>query len=197
MMRRLGDILLSLVLIAVSLPFQIIFIILLLILSPGNPFFVQERIGRGGQAFKLIKLRTMKPTKSVQSGITVRGNDRVTGIGKFLRFFKLDELPQLFNILAGSMTFVGPRPEIAKYVELYSEEQRGILDYKPGLTDPASLKYRNEEEILAQFDDPVQGYIDNILPDKINISLEYQRKRGFCSDLLIILKTIAAVFQKR
>ena len=196
-MRRLGDILLSLILIIICLPFMILFLILLLILSPGNPFFVQARVGQNGQIFKLIKFRTMKPTKSVQSGITVRGDNRVTGIGKFLRFFKLDEFPQLFNILTGSMTFVGPRPEISKYVELYTETQRKILRYKPGLTDPASLKYRNEEEILTKYDDPIQGYTDDILPDKIDISLEYQKRRSLGTDLMIIMKTITAVFQKR
>jgi len=129
--------------------------------------------------------------------ITVKGDSRVTGIGKILRRFKLDELPQFLNILFGSMSFVGPRPEVAEYISLYTPEQREILKYKPGLVDPATLKYRNEEEILAGFPDPQKGYIETILPDKIGISLEYQRNRSVLSDFKIILETAVAIFQKR
>ncbi len=138
----------------------------------------------------------MRSSKDGRMELTVSGDRRVTRIGRLLRRFKLDELPQLLNILAGSMTFVGPRPESPKYVALYTPAQREILNYLPGLTDPASLKYRYEEEILAGFGDPESGYVQTILPDKIKLSLEYQKNRRWFSDIKIIGATFAAIFRR-
>ncbi len=116
-------------------------------------------------------------------------------MGRILRRTKLDELPQLLNILSGSMTFVGPRPEVPGYVVNYSPAQRRIFDFKPGLTDPASLKYRHEERILASYADPIAGYLEVVAPDKINLSLEYQENRTAFSDIKIVALTLAAIFR--
>ncbi len=196
-MRRFIDFILALILIILTLPFWIVIIILLLIFSPGSPFFKHPRIGRNGKPFKLIKFRTMRNGPPNGLDITVDGDTRITGIGKVLRRCKLDELPQLLNILTGNMTFVGPRPEVAEYVRGYSNEQKDILNYKPGLVDPATLKYRNEEQILAAFENPREGYMQTVLPDKIKISLEYQKNRNIFTDLAVIFRTFGALFQKR
>jgi lipopolysaccharide/colanic/teichoic acid biosynthesis glycosyltransferase len=182
--------------IIVTSPIWILAILTLLVFSPGRPFFAHIRIGRNGQSFKLIKFRTMRSSQNRQLELTISGDQRVTRIGRLLRRFKLDELPQLLNILTGSMTFVGPRPESPKYVALYTPAQREILDYLPGLTDPATLKYRYEEEILAGFGDPESGYLQTILPDKIKLSLEYQKNRRLFSDIKIIGATFAAIFRR-
>jgi lipopolysaccharide/colanic/teichoic acid biosynthesis glycosyltransferase len=171
-------------------------LLIVLVGSPGRPFFAHTRVGRGGKTFRLIKFRTMSSSKDGLMELTVSGDRRVTRIGRLLRRFKLDELPQLLNILTGSMTFVGPRPESPKYVALYTTAQREILNYLPGLTDPASLKYRYEEEILAGFNDPESGYLQTILPDKIKLSLEYQKNRRWFSDIKIIGATLAAIFRR-
>jgi lipopolysaccharide/colanic/teichoic acid biosynthesis glycosyltransferase len=196
-LRRLADFLLALLLIAVTFPIWILVLLIVLVCSPGRPFFAHTRIGRGGKVFRLVKFRTMSSSKNGLMELTVSGDQRVTRIGRLLRRFKLDELPQLLNILTGSMTFVGPRPESPKYVALYTPAQREILDYLPGLTDPASLKYRFEEEILAGFSDPESGYLQTILPDKIKLSLEYQKNRRLFSDIKIIGATFAAIFRRR
>jgi lipopolysaccharide/colanic/teichoic acid biosynthesis glycosyltransferase len=183
--------------IIVTFPIWILVILTLLLFSHGRPFFTHTRIGRNGQSFRLVKFRTMRSSKDRRLELTISGDRRITRIGRLLRRFKLDELPQLLNILTGSMTFVGPRPESPKYVALYTPAQRKILDYLPGLTDPASLKYRYEEEILAGFNDPESGYLQNILPDKIKLSLEYQKNRRWFSDIKIIGATFAAIFRRQ
>lgn len=188
---------LAVLLLKLTSPIWLTIIILLLIFSPGNPFFVQERVGRNSKSFRLLKFRTMTQTISPEQCITIKGDNRITSIGKLLRRFKLDELPQLLNIICGSMTFVGPRPEVPEYVARYNSKQKKILDYQPGLTDPASIRYHNEEEILAQYDDPIKAYFEIILPDKIKISLEYQKNRTFGSDLHVIIQTLETVLQKR
>lgn len=159
----------------------------------GNPLFLQNRVGREGKIFRLVKFRTMSKNASAGSNLTVSGDKRVTPVGRILRRFKVDELPQLVNVLVGSMSIVGPRPETPEYVALYNESQREVLKYRPGLTDPASIKYRHEEQILAQYSDPVEAYKAVILPDKIAISLNYQRGRSIISDLGIIGETIRAI----
>lgn len=195
-MNRLCDLILSTFAIIITFPFWIVITLLILIFSPGAPFFVHERIGRNGSRFGLIKFRTMKTNNSGPQ-VTVAGDSRVTSIGRILRALKLDELPQLLNVFVGQMAIVGPRPEAPEYVHRYSSGQKRILDYRPGLVDPATLKYRDEEEILAGYDDPQEAYLNNILPDKIEISLEYQKKRNLRTDLGIIYKTIAAIFRGR
>lgn len=193
-MRRLSDFLLALLLLMLTLPLWLLIVIALLLFSPGQLFYYHRRAGRDGKEFDLIKFRTMRPHTNGLN-LTVWGDERITGVGRILRRFKLDELPQLLNVISGSMAFVGPRPESVEYITHYSERQKEILKYKPGLTDPASLKYRHEEKVLGQFADPESAYLNEVLPDKIEISLQYQHSRSFASDLLIILKTVITIFR--
>lgn len=161
-------------------------------LEDGGPvFFRQVRIGHGGRPFRIWKFRTMVVDAERQGrAITVGQDPRITRIGRYLRTTKLDEIPQLLNVLVGEMSFVGPRPEVPRYVELYSEAQRGILALRPGITDLASIKYRNESDLLAQAENPDQTYIQVLLPDKIRINLAYASKAGLWSDFLVILATL-------
>jgi lipopolysaccharide/colanic/teichoic acid biosynthesis glycosyltransferase len=142
--------------------------------SHGGGFYFQTRVGRFGEDFRLVKFRTMSVGADQKSLLTIGGSDaRITKIGNFLRFYKLDELAQLFNVLKGEMSFVGPRPEVRKYVELYNTEQLKVLSIRPGITDYASIKYANENELLGAVDDPERYYIEVILPDKISLNMKY------------------------
>ncbi len=153
--------------------------------------FFQERVGRKGRPFWLMKFRTM--AQAPGRLITVGADPRITRVGHWLRRTKLDELPQLWNVLKGEMSLVGPRPEVAKYVALYSESQRAILEFTPGITDPASLAFGNESELMAEATDPEQLYIAEILPRKLELGLEYARRATWLSDLQLIMKTV--IFQ--
>ena len=167
---------------------------LAIILNSGFPvFYFQERIGKGGHAFKLIKFRTMR-TNSKGLQITLDKDPRITSIGSVLRKYKLDELPQLLNIFFGQMSFVGPRPEVRKYVELYTAEEKKIISIKPGLTGLDSLNYSQESELLKNTIDPEHTYITEILPEKIKLNLVYLEKRSFGYDISIILATIKKIF---
>lgn len=157
----------------------------------GSVFFRQERIGYNGKPFKMWKFRTMiidAEKKGMQ--ITVGNDPRITKIGGLLRKTKLDELPQLINVVLGQMSLVGPRPEVAKYVNLYNEDQRQVLKLKPGITDPASIKFRSENEFLAAAKEPEKVYIENIMPEKIKINLQYASRASLFTDFLVILRTI-------
>jgi len=152
---------------------------------------VQERIGRNGKPFLLLKFRTMtvaKPQSDTRQ-ITVTGDARITPLGHFLRRYKLDELPQLINVLSRRMRLVGPRPEVAKYVAYYRDEQRRVLSVHPGITDIATLYYRNESDELAAADDPETYYIETVLPRKLRLNLQYIDSRTFLSDIRVILLT--------
>lgn len=163
--------------------------------SRGGVFYLQERIGKNGRPFRLYKFRTMHTGADRQGLLTVGHKDnRTTSAGRFLRRYKLDELPQLINVLRGDMSFVGPRPEVAKYVAMYTENQRKVLEVKPGITDPASLAYFEENELLAGSPNPEATYIQEIMPAKLAMNLEYLRHRTFFSDLKIILKTLGRIF---
>ncbi|MEZ7886568.1 MAG: sugar transferase [Flavobacteriales bacterium] len=167
---------------------------LAIILNSGFPvFYFQKRIGKGGHAFKLIKFRTMR-TNSKGLQITLDKDPRISGIGSVLRKYKLDELPQLLNIFFGQMSFVGPRPEVRKYVELYTAEEKKIISIKPGLTGLDSLNYSQESELLKNTIDPEHTYITEILPEKIKLNLVYLEKRSFGYDISIILATIKKIF---
>jgi lipopolysaccharide/colanic/teichoic acid biosynthesis glycosyltransferase len=161
-------------------------------LEDGGPiFFRQVRIGRGGRPFRIWKFRTMVVDAERQGrSITVGQDPRITRIGGRLRDTKLDEIPQLLNVLMGEMSLVGPRPEVPRYVELYSEAQRAILALRPGITDLASIKYRNESDLLAQATDPDETYVQVLLPDKIRINLAYASRAGIWLDFLVILATL-------
>lgn len=156
--------------------------------SGGPILFRQRRIGLHGRPFTLIKLRSMSQTQS-GAAITASGDVRITRVGMVLRRYKLDELPQLWNICIGDMQFFGPRPEVPSHVDLENSQWSDVLSQKPGLTDPASLVYRNEEEILAGFEDPDRAYRDHVLPDKLGISSRYQQRRSFASDMKLLVLT--------
>ena len=161
--------------------------------SRGPVFFRQIRIGQNGRPFSIVKFRSMvldAPERGL--GLTISGDRRVTPVGKFLRRYKIDELPQLWNVLRGELSLVGPRPELPIYVALYTRDQRRVLSVRPGITDPASLAYRNEEKILASQAEPEQFYVSQILPDKLAQNIDYLRQVSFRNDLGIILRTIVS-----
>jgi len=151
-------------------------------------FFKQKRVGQSGKQFWLIKFRTMRSGKKGPS-ITARGDSRVTSVGRSLRKFKLDELPQLWNVVRGEMGLVGPRPEVPQFVDMNNPVWQSVLRAKPGITDPASIAFRNEEEILAEAADPIAFYENNVLPAKLALNLEYLEKKSFSRDLLVIAQT--------
>jgi lipopolysaccharide/colanic/teichoic acid biosynthesis glycosyltransferase len=194
MLKRLFDIFASLTGIIILSPFFVI-ICILMVVSCGFPvFYLQTRVGLNGRDFKLFKFRTMHKDSDKKGLLTVGGRDpRVTAIGYYLRKYKLDELPQLFNVLFGTMSLVGPRPEVRKYVEMYTETQQKVLSVKPGITDFASLEYINENELLAKSTDPEQTYIREIMPAKLALNMKYIQQQGFGVDLKIIFNTIAKI----
>jgi lipopolysaccharide/colanic/teichoic acid biosynthesis glycosyltransferase len=169
--------------------------VLIKLTSPGPIFFIQKRIGQFGNPFLIYKFRSMAVKQSSSSLITIGNDDsRITSVGFFIRKYKLDELPQLYNVLLGQMSLVGPRPEVEKYVKLYDEDQKRVLNLKPGITDMASIAYRNENEILSKQSNPEEFYIKNIMPDKIKINLKYQHlSKSWLGSIRIILKTIFVV----
>ena len=158
---------------------------------------MQERVGEDNINFKIIKFRTMKPGSDKKGLLTIGDKDnRVTKIGYFLRKYKLDELPQLINILKGDMSFVGPRPEVRKYVDLYNKNQMKVLTVKPGLTDYSSIEYINESEILKISDNPEKTYIEQVMPKKLELNLFYINNQSFKNDIKIILNTIKKIISK-
>lgn len=162
--------------------------------SPGPVFYRQTRVGRYNKDFRLLKFRSMRVGSDKKGLITVGGRDpRVTRSGYYIRKYKLDELPQLINVFKGDMSLVGPRPEVRKYVDLYTPEQLHVLDVRPGITDMASIRYRNENELLEQAADPEQFYRDTVMQDKLRINLEYISGHSFFKDIKIILMTFKAV----
>ncbi len=194
MLKRTFDILASgLGLILVS-PIFVVLAIWIRIDSEGPVFYRQVRVGRGNKDFRLFKFRSMRVGADKQGLITIGGRDpRVTRSGYFIRKYKLDELPQLINVFVGDMSLVGPRPEVRKYVDMYTPEQLHVLDVRPGITDAASIAYRNENELLEQAETPDQYYIDVIMPDKLRINLEYVANHSFWGDIKLIFKTFWVV----
>lgn len=165
--------------------------------SKGGAFYRQIRVGRNGKEFKLLKFRTMRQDADKTGGLITIGEDhRVTRVGKFLRKYKLDELPQFLNIIKGDMSIVGPRPEVPKYVALYDERQRHVLSVRPGLTDYASIEYISESELLAQSPDPDKTYIEEIMPAKLELNLKYIENQSITEDLRLILKTLSSIVRK-
>ena len=163
--------------------------------SPGPAIFRQERVGMRGRRFVLRKFRTMTEVRAPGGfDLTVDGDARITTLGAWLRSRRLDELPQLINVLFGDMSLVGPRPELPQYVDRYSDEQRRVLDWAPGITDPASIAFRNEGAALAAADDPESVYLNQILPEKLRMSLEYAERASLRSDLGVILQTLRLLY---
>lgn len=195
MLKRLFDIIFSLIGIIVLSPFLLFIAIWILLDSRGGVFFIQQRVGKNGKDFGIYKFRTMRPDADKQGLLTVGKDNRITGAGRILRKYKLDELPQLFNVLGGSMSFVGPRPEVRKYVELYTEEQRKVLDVQPGITDYASLEYFDENRILGETSDPEKAYIEEVMPAKLKLNMKYIENQGVGTDIGIILRTIGKILR--
>jgi len=196
-MKRFFDIIFSLIGIIILIPFYLIIAIAISLDSKGGVIYRQKRTGKNGIPFDVMKFRTMRPDSFSKGSLTIGDRDpRVTKIGYFLRKYKLDELPQLFNVLLGDMSFVGPRPEVEKYTKLYNEEQKKVLSVRPGITDKASIKYRNESELLAKSEDPEKTYVDVIMPEKLNINLAYIENNSVGKDIEIIFETIFAIFGK-
>jgi len=193
--KRLFDICSSFVVLALIWPFMLIVALIVAFSSRGGVFFTQARVGRNEKEFKLFKFRTMRKDSEEEGQLTIGGDDpRITGSGRFLRRFKLDELPQLFNVLGGSMSVVGPRPEVRKYTDLYTEEQRKVFAVRPGLTDYASIEYIAENELLGRSENPNRTYTEEVMPAKLKLNLQYIDERGFGTDLKIIFKTIGKIF---
>lgn len=164
-------------------------------ISDGFPvFYIQQRVGRGGKLFGLVKFRTMYKDADKKGLLTIGGRDpRVTRVGFFLRKYKLDELPQFWNVLKGDMSVVGPRPEVKKYVDLYTEEQRRILELRPGITDWASIKFSNENEILAKYENPEEGYVNEVMQEKMGYYIKYLNECSLIQDILIIINTLKKI----
>lgn len=193
-MKRLFDIVSSLFTLILLGPFLLLLLLLLTLEGYGGAFFTQTRVGKDGKHFKLLKFRTMRPASEKQGLLSLGEKDpRITPLGGFLRKYKLDELPQLVNILKGDMSVVGPRPEVPRYVDMYTVEQRKVLSVRPGLTDYASLQYFEEGELLAKSGDPEKTYVEEVLPQKLELALEYVEKRSFWMDMRIIGRTIARI----
>ncbi len=196
-MKRIIDILFSFLGLCFLSPIFIILILCISLESSGGPFYLQERIGKNERPFKLIKFRSMKTGSDKKGLLTIGSKDsRITKTGYFIRKYKLDELPQLINVLIGQMSLVGPRPEVRKYTELYTVEQKKVLTVKPGITDYASLEYFEESDLLNKSTNPEQTYISEILPAKLSINLKYIEKNSIQEDFSIIMKTIKRILTK-
>lgn len=194
LIKRLFDIVLSFVGLVTLSPILLGISIIIKITSPGPVFFKQVRVGRYEKNFKIFKFRTMVVDAEKKGAqITVGRDSRITGIGHFLRKYKLDEFPQLINVLIGDMSLVGPRPEVPKYTQYYNKEQKSIFQIRPGITDYASIKYSDENEILAKSSQPEKTYIEEIMVDKLKLNLQYLRDRSVITDLKIIINTILKI----
>ena len=193
-MKRIIDLFFSLLGLILFSPFFLIVSILIKTTSKGPIFFVQSRVGRNGGIFKIIKFRTMYIIQESSSTISVKGDLRVTKLGSFLRRSKLDELPELINVLLGDMSLVGPRPDVPGYADKLKGADRDILKLRPGITGPASLKYINEEEILAKQKNPKEYNDKVIFPEKTRINLDYYNNQSVWSDFKIIFATIFRVY---
>ncbi len=196
MIIRFFDLLFSLIALVVFSPIFLLFAILISLNDGGSAFYKQVRVGKNNRNFTLLKFRSMKKDADRSGLLTVGNNDqRITGIGKFLRRYKLDELPQLINVFKGEMSFVGPRPEVRRFVDLYTEDQKKILTVLPGITDWASIYFINENEVLAQSDDPEKKYIEEIMPEKIRLNMKYIQNRNLGSYFKIIFLTFIKIFK--
>ncbi len=195
-MKRIFDIICSVIILLLFLPFGVIISLLIVLESRGGVFYRQERIGRYGKPFRLFKFRSMRKNADKHGKLTVGMKDaRITRTGYFIRKFKLDEFPQFINVILGDMSIVGPRPEVKEYVDLYTEDQRQILDVRPGITDLASLEYFEENELLGKADDPQKTYIEEIMPAKIELNKQYLENPTLGNDLKIMWKTFLRIIQ--
>jgi lipopolysaccharide/colanic/teichoic acid biosynthesis glycosyltransferase len=197
MLKRIFDIFFSVVGLVILSPLLLIISIAIILDSRGGIFYIQKRVGLNGKDFNLFKFRTMRPDSDKKGLITIGKRDsRITNVGYFIRKYKLDELPQLLNVLIGTMSFVGPRPEVRKYVDLYNEEQLKVLSVKPGITDYASIKYFNENELLGKSINPDETYIHEVMPTKLQLNSKYISEQGLMTDLKIIFHTCRLILSK-
>jgi lipopolysaccharide/colanic/teichoic acid biosynthesis glycosyltransferase len=175
-------------------PVLLVLLLLVKLTSPGPVFYWQERVGKNGKTFRIVKFRSMVEHADKRGpAITSSRDHRITALGRLLRCLKLDELPQLWNVLRGEMSLVGPRPEVPCYVESYSDSQRRVLAVRPGITDPGSIRYRHEEQMLGDQPDPDRYYREVVLPDKLNLNLEYLSNMSFSYDLSLLLRTTGCI----
>lgn len=194
MLKRAFDLLIASAGLILLSPLLAVVALLVKIDSPGSVFFRGQRVGKDGRLFYIVKFRTMvENAAQLGPGITSAGDPRVTRIGRWLRRTKIDELPQLWNVVRGEMSLVGPRPEDPRFVTFYTETQRRLLSVRPGITSPASIRFRHEETMLQAGD--IDAYIKNIMPAKLRIDLEYLDRRTFWTDLVILLRTIARLLE--
>lgn len=197
-MKRLFDIAASGLGLIIFSPLFLIIAIWIKLDSKGPVFYRQVRVGRYNKDFRIFKFRSMRVGADKGSLVTIGGHDsRVTRSGYFIRKFKLDELPQLINVFIGDMSLVGPRPEVRHYVDYWTQEQMHVLDVRPGITDPASIKYRNENELMENAKDPEKYYIEVIMQAKIKLYLEYVENHTFLNDLVLIFKTLWVITKER
>ncbi len=197
MVKRAFDLLASAVGLILLSPLFLVVALWIKCDSRGPVFYRQTRVGRGNVDFRLFKFRSMFVDSDKKGLLTVGDHDsRVTKSGYFIRKYKLDELPQLINVFIGDMSFVGPRPEVRRYVNLYTKEQLHVLDVRPGITDRASVKYRNENDLLAKASDPEEYYINVIMQDKLAINLDYVANHTLLSDISLIFSTFGAIIRK-
>ena len=193
-MKRIFDIVASGIGLILLSPLFVILAIWIKCDSIGPVFYKQVRVGRNNMDFQLFKFRSMRVGSDKKGLITVGGHDpRITRSGYYIRKYKLDEFPQLINVFKGDMSLVGPRPEVRKYVDMYTEEQMHVLDVRPGITDFASIRYRNENELLERVNDPDKYYVEVIMPDKLRINLEYVARHSFTFDIRLIFQTFRAI----
>ncbi len=197
MVKRAFDILASAVGLILLSPLFLVVALWIKCDSHGPVFYSQTRVGRGNVDFRLFKFRSMFVDSDKKGLLTVGGHDsRVTKSGYFIRKYKLDELPQLINVFIGDMSFVGPRPEVRRYVNIYTKEQLHVLDVRPGITDRASVKYRNENDLLAKASNPEEYYVNVIMQDKLAINLDYVANHTLLSDISLIFSTFGAIIRR-
>jgi len=193
--KRISDIIASFIVLILLSPLFIFISLWIILDSKGGAFYKQVRIGKNGKEFKLLKFRSMRPDSDKKSQITIGNDNRITKVGKFIRKYKIDEFPQLINIIKGDMSVVGPRPEVPKYVNMYNENQKKVLQVKPGLTDYASILYFDEQSVLGKSEDPEKTYINEVMPHKLELNLKYIQEKSFLTDLKIIFQTIGKIFK--
>lgn len=192
-MKRVFDIVSAGLVLILLMPFLLVIGLLIVLDSKGGVFFAQVRVGKNEKHFSLLKFRTMRPASESKGQLTIGKDPRITSVGRFLRKYKLDEIPQLINIIKGEMSVVGPRPEVPKYVAMYTNEQKKVLSVRPGLTDLASIEYINESEVLAKSSNPEETYINEIMPHKLALNLVYIEKQSLIYDFKLIFNTIRKI----
>jgi len=196
--KRCFDLIFSILGLLVTCPALFAIALVIKLDSKGPAFFKQERVGRYGRIFKIYKFRTMvHKADKLGKQITIGEDNRITRVGRFIRKYKIDELPQLINVLKGEMSFVGPRPEVIKYVEKYTNYQRQVLMTKPGITDYASIEFRNESELLGQSSNPEEMYISEIMPRKIDLNMRYIRDMSIATDIKLIFQTLMKIASRQ